>query len=100
MAWTIMVARRGRQRSRTSTSQAFRVAAARSPIARIRAWERLAASWLRQARPVALERGADRAAPRPGTPVGEDRDTGAGEGVDQAGPPGGGQIVHRVGQCG
>ncbi|GAT68730.1 hypothetical protein PS9374_04395 [Planomonospora sphaerica] len=37
MAWTVAMARRGQQRSRTGIFHPFRVAAARSPIARMRA---------------------------------------------------------------
>lgn len=47
MAWTIAVVWLGRRRSRSSTIHTFRVAAARSPIGQMRAWERLAAFWWR-----------------------------------------------------
>jgi len=43
MACTIAVARRGQQRSLVRTFQPLRVAMARSPIPRVRAWDRLTA---------------------------------------------------------
>ena len=50
MACTIAVARRGQQRSLTRDFQVLRVATARSPTARIRAWSRLTAFCRRDSR--------------------------------------------------
>ena len=50
MACTIVVARRGQQRSLVRIFQLLRVAMARSPIAPTRAWERLTAFSRRDSR--------------------------------------------------